>query len=346
MSDVKSIRAEGVLRRGWSAAVGDYAIAGGWTAGGDELVVCDAAGSVHSFEGKSGTGVWSRSNVHDGGALAMAVNPPGTCFATAGQDGRVLIWQATEGPANRAVDVAEGWVDHVAWSSDGQWLAASVARQVRVFDTEGREVWRTEDQPSTVSSIAWSSSGELATACYGRVAFFDASTGVLRQKLEWKGSLVSMVLSPDGDIVACGSQDNSVHFWRRSTEDEYMMSGYSGKPSALSFDSTGTLLATGGGQAVTVWNFELGSPAGTRPGSLELHVKTVTTLGFERCGMRLASGGRDGAVIVWSLQKSGEGDPIGAALLDDLVAGVHWRPDGRALAALDAQGGVTVWRVR
>jgi len=62
--------------------------------------------------------------------------------------------------------------------------------------------------------------------------------------------------------------------------------------------------------------------------------------------LRLASGGRDGGVVVWSLKRSGEGGPVGAAVVADLVAELHWRPDGRALAALDAQGGVTVWRTR
>ena len=65
-----------------------------------------------------------------------------------------------------------------------------------------------------------------------------------------------MVLSPDGDIVACGSQDNSVHFWRRSSGQDSMMSGYRGKPSALAFDSSGMLLATSGGESATVWCFE------------------------------------------------------------------------------------------
>ena len=193
--------------------------------------------------------------------------------------------------------------------------------------------------PSTVSAIAWCSAEELATACYGRVTFFDASTGELRQKLEWKGSLVSMVLSPDGDIVACGSQDNSVHFWRRSTEQDSMMSGYPAKPSALAFDDTGTLLATGGGEAVTVWSFQGSGPEGTRPGVLELHAQPVTTLAFARRAMRLASGGRDGAVVVWSLQRDGEGRPIGNAVVTGVVAELYWRPDGaRACRARRAGG--------
>ena len=345
MSDLNVDSPRGVLRRGWSAEVGDYAIAGGWTLRGAALMVGDAAGGVYAFDGKSGATAWERRGVHEGGVLAAAVHPGGTEFATAGQDGRVLIWSAAEGQTSRAIDAGSGWVENVAWSPDGQWLAASCARQVRAYGADGVEIWRSDDHPSTVSAIAWSGAGELATACYGRVTFFDASTGQPRQKLEWQGSLVSMVLSPDGDIVACGSQDNSVHFWRRSTEQDSMMSGYPAKPSALAFDDTGTLLATGGGEAVTVWSFQGRGPEGTRPGVLELHDQPVTTLAFARGGMRLASGARDGGVVVWSLRGDGQGDPAGAALVADVVGGLYWRPDGRVLAALDARGGATVWRV-
>ena len=345
MSGLNAGSSSGVLRQGWSASVGDYAIAGGWSLGGEALMVGDAEGSVYAFNGKSGATSWARREVHEGGLLAMAVHPGGTTFATAGQDSRVLIWTAAEGQVSRTIDVGSAWVENVAWSPDGRWLALSCSRQVHVYGADGAEAWRSEDHPSTVSAIVWSNAEELATACYGRVSFFEASTGKLQQKLEWQGSLVSMVLSPDGGIVVCGSQDNSVHFWRRDTGNDSMMSGYPAKPSALAFDSTGTLLATGGGEAVTVWSFQGRGPEGTRPGVLEFHVQPVTKLSFAPGAMRLASGGRDGAVVAWSLKRDGEGSRIGNGFLADVVAGLYWRPDGRALAALDAQGGVTVWRV-
>ena len=345
MPDLNDGSPRGVLRPGWSAEVGDYAIAGGWTPRGEALVVGDAAGGVYAFDGRSGATLWAQRGVHEGGLLALAMQPDRPAFATAGQDGRVLIWSAAEGRVSMAIDVGSGWVENVAWSPDGKCLAASCSRQVHAYGADGARVWRSDDHPSTVSAIAWSGTEELATACYGRVTFFDASTGELRQKLEWIGSLVSMVLSPDGDIVACGSQDNSVHFWRRSTEQDSMMSGYPAKPSALAFDDTGTLLATSGGEAVTVWSFQGSGPEGTRPGVLEHHVQTVTTLAFARRGMRLASGARDGGVVVWSLGRDGQGAAIGAAPVADVVGTLYWRPDGRALAALDAQGGATVWRV-
>ena len=345
MSALNGDSVEGVLRPGWRAEVGDYAIAGGWTAGGEALAVVDAAGGVYVFDGKRGAGAWAQPGVHAGGVLALAMHPDGTAFATAGHDGRVLVWDVAEGRVRLAIEVGGDWVENVAWSPDGRRLAASCSRRVGVYGADGAALWQSPAHPSTVSAIAWSGAKELATACYGRVAFFEASTGKLRQKLEWTGSLVSMVLSPDGDIVACGSQDNSVHFWRRSTEQDSMIEGYPGKPSALAFDGAGTLLATGGGDDITVWSFRGSGPEGTRPGVLEYHDDTVTTLAFPRRGTRLASGSRDCSVAVWSLRRNGRGDAIGAAPVADVVAALYWRPDGRALAALDAQGGATVWRV-
>ena len=345
MSGLNVGSSRGALRRGWSASVDDYAIAGGWSLRGEALMVGDSAGGVYAFDGKSGAPSWARRGIHEGGLLAVAMHPGGTTFATAGQDSRVLIWSAADGQVSGTIDVGSGWVENVAWSPDGQWLAATCSRQVRVYDVDGTEVWRSDDHPSTVSAIAWSSAEELASACYGRVTFFDAYTGEPQQTLEWQGSLVSMVLSPGGGIVACGSQDNSVHFWRRSSGKDSMMSGYPNKPSALAFDATGTLLATGGAEAVTVWSFQGTGPEGTRPGVLEYHVQPITKLSFAPGAMRLASGGRDGAVVAWSLKRDGKGGRIGTGAVADVVSGLYWRPDGRALAALDAQGGVTVWRV-
>ncbi len=351
MSGLSADGPKGILKPGWSASVGDYAMAGGWACKGTLLVVGDASGGLYGFEGTSGAIRWQHTQVHEDGLLAMAIHPEGNCVATAGQDGRILIVNAEDGEVTRTIEFGSGWVENVAWSADGQLIAASVSRRVYVFGADGQELWRSDDHPSTVSTIAWSGSEELATACYGRVTFFSARSGEVTQQLEWQGSLVSMVLSPDGNVVACGSQDNSVHFWRRESGEDSAMHGYPSKPAQLSFDRNGMLLATSGGEDVTVWSFEGDGPEGTSPGVLALHVKTVSTLAFASQGRRLASGARDGAVVVWSVHTNGDGVPMGAALvggeldMPDVVSGLAWRPDDRGLAALDASGGVTYWRV-
>ena len=305
MPGLEEFSPKGMLHKGWSAQVDDYAIVCGWALKGKAFLVGDVAGGLYSFEGKSGNLIWQTKEIHKGGLLAMSIHPDGNTFATAGQDGKVLIWESKEGKSTNTLELGKGWVEHIKWSPDGKLLAA--------------------------------------TACYGQVTFFDVASNKVNQKLEWRGSLVSMVLSPDGDIVACGSQDNSVHFWRRSTDQDSEMTGYPGKPSHLAFDQTGTVLATGGSDRVTVWSFQGDGPEGTVPGELILHTEPISCLAFSHSGMLLASGARDGSVFSWFLQKDGQGDPVGGAFAGDLVSKIAWRPDDCALAAVNANGGITVW---
>ena len=74
---------KGILRRGWTSSVDDYAISGGWSLGGEVLMVADASGGIFAFEGKSGDVLWSQQKVHEGSGLATSIHPSGTKFATA-----------------------------------------------------------------------------------------------------------------------------------------------------------------------------------------------------------------------------------------------------------------------
>ncbi len=346
VSGIEAFGPKGMLHEGWSAEVDDYAIVCGWALNGEAFVVGDAAGGLYAFEGKSGNHLWQRKDIHEGGLLALSIQPEGYIFATAGQDGQVLIWDAKKGESTKVLKLGKGWVEHLKWSPDGHFLAVVFSRYVYVFDADGLEKWRSEAHPSTVSAIAWSNSNELATACYGRVTFFDVCDDHVNQKLEWQGSLVSLVLSPDGDVIACGSQDNSVHFWRRSTAQDAEMTGYPGKPSHLAFDQTGSVLATSGSHVVTVWSFEGNGPEGTAPGVLEFHTEPISSLAFSHRGALLASGSRDGSVFVWLLQKNGHGDVLGGATTGDKVSAISWRPDDCALAAVNSKGRITIWNFK
>ena len=74
MSDVSNKSKKGILRRGWTASVDDYAISGGWSLGGEALMVADASGGIFAFDGKSGDVLWSQQKVHEGSGLATS-NP-------------------------------------------------------------------------------------------------------------------------------------------------------------------------------------------------------------------------------------------------------------------------------
>ena len=343
MPDLKAFPPQGMLHEGWIAQVDDYALDCGWICQGRYLLVADVAGGLSAFSGDSGERIWQKQGLHQEGLLAVSIHPDGDRFATSGQDGCVLIWDSNQGDLMHSIQPGKAWVEHLAWSADGDHLAVAASKTVHIYTGDGEERWRTEEHPSTVSAIAWSRPDELATASYGQVCFHDITRQQVGQKLQWQGSLISMVLSPGGDIVACGSQDNSVHFWRRSTGLDAEMTGYPGKPSQLAFDQSGRFLATGGSDQIIVWNFQGDGPEGSLPGQLVLHPEPITTLAFAHEGLILASGSRDGSVFVWLLDQNGDGNPLGGAFTAERISSLSWNPNDTVLAATDANGGVAVW---
>ena len=346
MPDLNTFAPQGMLHQGWSAQANDYALSCGWGHKGKTLLIGDVAGGLYAFKADSGELRWTRKDLHQNGLLSLSIHAETDRIATSGQDGTVLIWDANDGKILHSLKLGASWVEHLAWSDNGEKLAVAAGRYVHIVNSDGNEQWKTEAHKSTVSAISWSKPDEIATACYGQVSFFNIKKQQENQKLEWQGSLISMVLNPEGDIVACGSQDNSVHFWRRNTGLDAEMTGYPGKPSELAFDQSGQFLATGGSDQITVWNFHGDGPEGTFPGQLVLHPEPITSLAFANQGMVLASGSRDGSVFVWLLDQHGDGSPLGGAFVGERISGLQWQPGDSSLAAIDANGGIHVWKFK
>ena len=337
-------RAAGALSTAWTATMSDYARALAWSADAQTLAVADASGELRALDAATGQRRWAAQAAHEGDLMALAAHPSAPLLASAGADGALRLWSTQDGRLLHERQLGAAWVTHLAWSPRGDRLAAACGRVAHVFEPTGQPLGQTPPHPATLSALDFDARAQLVTACYGQVCAYDDSL-VPTQRLAWRGSLIAMALSPDGQIVACGSQDQTVHFWRRQTEEDSMMAGYAYKPSALAFDRSSALLATGGGESVTVWCFDGQGPEGTRPGVLTMHTLPVTCLRFAHTLRVLASGARDHGVIVWAMRPDGEGAPAGLGLVAGAVEAVAWSPQDTSLAAIDAQGQVTLWRV-
>jgi hypothetical protein len=222
-----------------------------------------------------------RVAAHPGGVLGLAVSPDGQRIATCGGEPTARLWSAT-GAAIAALPAGgRAWVEHVAWSPDGAHVAIAAGRAVRVWTATGAPRLESEALPSTVAGLAWrADSAGLAAIAYGGVHLLPLLEGGVARHLAWKGSLISVAWSPDGKILACGSQDASVHFWRLPAGKDSEMTGYPAKPKALAWDRESSLLATGGDATVTVWDFRGKGPEGSRPIQLAAHEGLCTQLAF------------------------------------------------------------------
>jgi WD40 repeat protein len=200
-------------------------------------------------------------SAHEGGVLGVNISPDGERVATCGQDTVAKLW-TREGAFQRELPCGgSAWVDHVVWAPAGGRLATAAGRSVRVWTEHGEPLVECEPLASSVTGLAWRSDGTgLAACCYGGVHILPFVPGAKTRHLEWKGSLISLAWSPDAKIIACGSQDTSIHFWRLASGQDSTMSGYRFKPKALAWDSESKLLATSGDSAITVWDFAARAP--------------------------------------------------------------------------------------
>jgi WD40 repeat protein len=310
----------------------DYVSTLGFSADGECLVAGSLAGDAAIVHGARRVGLAS----HPGGVLCAAWSPAAPVVAVGGADG-TLRCSTAEGVAAEPVALG-AWVNQVAWRPDGSLLAVAAGRDVAVLGADGAEQDR-HRHPSTVTAIAWTPSGmRLAAGCYGGVWWYQPGTDGVHKHFAWKGSVLTLAVSPNTRWIASGNQDNSVHVWRLWNGDDLQMSGYEAKVEHLAWDRSSRWLCVAGIGEVTLWDFSGRGPQGSRPKTLDGHTRRVTALAFS--GTTLASGSADGTIRLWSVPKK---KPVAVIDVEDEITRLAWHPRGGVLAVGTASG--TVLRV-
>jgi WD40 repeat protein len=321
------------------ATIAAYPCALAWSSSGNILAVAEDSGHVELLFPAAG-GARQRIRAHEGPVQSIAWQPGRDVLLTTGQDGAARLWQAPFDAPTELLPPSGTWIDHACWSPVGDRAAVADGPRAHVF-TSGALTASLPQVGSTISSLAFTPSGKsLGVACYGGVRLFDPASGRPTRKLDWRGSMLSLVFSPTGSVVACGCQDNSVHFWRIASGKDAQMSGYSAKPRSLSFSHDGRWLATSGDAAVQLWPFDLRGPEGRAPLQLTGHEELVTDLAYAPLVDLLLSGARDGTVAMWAPPDLTT--PVSLARLTGKVERVAWGADTAAKllrwAAADEHG--------
>ena len=328
------------LTASWTAHADDHVIGVEWLASGEACAVGTVGGTLLVLESERGA-VRFKQSAHRRGLASLSCDPRGAYIATCGQDGVVRTWDAQNGKQLAALPADADWAERVAWSPDGAFLACAAGRAVRIWDRDGRLVRDYPKHQATVTDIQWQPGGSiLCSTSYGGVTLFDPAKDAPLRTFSWQGSSLSARWSPSGRYIATGEQDSTVHFWIVQTGQDLQMSGYPRKVRELAWDAKGRLLATGGGNDVTVWDCGGRGPAGSKPITLPGHEAPVTAIAFQHHGPVLASGGADGRIVLWNPTHSRK--LVGAMVLDEPVSQVAWSHDDRTLVVGCAAGQVVL----
>src|ERR1700676_3720206 len=301
---------------------------------GDNAAFVGAEENVALVNGK---GEISHAPVHSGGILCAASD--GTRIVMGGDDGKLVALDANGEVALLATDAKRRWIDNVALHPDGAfaWSAGKTA-----FVRSGRGEEKSLDVVSTVGGLAFAPKGlRLAVAHYNGVTLWFPNMAAKPEVLEWAGSHLGVVFSPDNKFLVTTMHEAALHGWRLADARHMRMTGYPRRVRSMSWSAGGKALATSGADAVIMWPFaSKDGPMGKEPAMLAPLQARVAAVACHPKQDVLAAGYSDGTILMVRLTD-------GAEILvrrngTAPVSGLAWNAKGTllAFAAEDGDAGL------
>src|SRR6266567_2732519 len=197
------------------------------------------------------------------------------------------------------------YVDAVAWSPDGQYIASgSWDGTVQVWDAHtGYRIITYKGHTAEVSALAWSPNGRYVASgdSHNTVLVWNPRTGTTLPKpfIAYTGGILeALAWSPDGRYIAAGFRDKTVRVLQALTGQLlFTYQEHTGEVSALAWSPNSQFIASGSGDhTVRVWNAHTGATLFTYTG----HSNTIAALAWSPNGRYIASGSWDHTVQVWA----------------------------------------------
>ena len=280
---------------------------------------------------------------------SIKYSPDGKTLACTNDD-TIIFWELATGKLLRTLRGHDGFVERIAYSTDGETLVSGGAdKTLKIWDVATGKLRRTlQGHAQGISSIAYSPDGKtLASAETGSwnsslsgdnaVKIWDVTTGKLLRALQGHNKSVGLVAyAPDGKTLACAqaghwgstvSEDKTVKIWDVATGKPLrILQGHTDGVTSIAYAPDSKTLALGNDKDVELWEVATGQMRHTFQG----HTERVFSVSYAPDGKTLASGSYDKTVKLWdvatgqllrTLQGHGE-----------YLSQVLYAPDGKTLA--------------
>lgn len=154
------------------------------------------------------------------------------------------------------------------------------------------------------------------------------------------GEVNAVAISPDGQKITSGSDDQSIKIWNLNTGQALRtLKGHSSWVYSVAISPDGQSLVSGSkDQTIKVWNLNTGEELRT----FKAHTGYVNSVAISRDGQKIASGSYDKTIKVWNL-KTGQVSTLTGHSREVLSVAIS--PDGQKIASGSADRTIKVWNL-
>ncbi len=205
------------------------------------------------------------------------------------------------GAVQRILTGPGAWVNAVAASADGHWIAsADDAKAVIVWDAAtGRARWHLAQQAAaTAVAFAPDSSWLASAGSDGQVTQWDMASGERLRSWPSNGPVHALIAGADGTSLASGGKDGALRRWQLTDTQAHATAVNVGVVRGLAQAADGRWIASTGDDG----RIAIASSANPKAARwIDAHTGPVWALAASPNGRLVASAGGDGTVAIWEV---------------------------------------------
>ena len=193
---------------------------------------------------------------HKGRVYYAAFSPDGTRLLTGAVDDTLRVWDAATGAALAVLPYHGGGLRGVSFSADGARLMTNhYDDRAQVWDTGDARLIATlgSHEHGVQSGAVLSADGARVVAPADKprdpynnepraktAQVWDAATGAETASLRGhKATITTVAFSPDGTLIATGSNDKTARVWRANGRSKLTLGGHAGPVTRVVFSPDG-----------------------------------------------------------------------------------------------------------